>query len=188
MVNYQNGKVYKIEPVIEHEEGDIYIGSTTKAYLSQRMDTHRSKYKIWQLGKYDKVQVFDLFNKYGVENCKIILIELVDANCKEELLAREAHYIKTLNCVNKRVPFRTNEEKKQLNHDYKAEYYEKNKDAIKARIKDYKILNKEKIKQQMYKVCDCECGSTYTHQNYKRHCTSKKHIEYIKENEIKRIK
>ena len=33
MVNYSNGKIYKIEPIIDHDEGDIYIGSTTKKYL-----------------------------------------------------------------------------------------------------------------------------------------------------------
>ena len=41
MVNYSNGKVYKIEPISGGEEGDVYIGSTTKRYLSQRMNTHR---------------------------------------------------------------------------------------------------------------------------------------------------
>ena len=41
MVNYNNGKIYKIEP-LNGEEGDIYIGSTTKEYLSQRMDSRGS--------------------------------------------------------------------------------------------------------------------------------------------------
>ena len=41
MVNYNNGKIYKIEPIVDHDEGDIYIGSTTKQYLSMRMDKHR---------------------------------------------------------------------------------------------------------------------------------------------------
>ena len=45
MVNYGNAKVYKIWSTA----GDkIYIGSTTKEYLSQRMDKHRSGYKQWK--------------------------------------------------------------------------------------------------------------------------------------------
>ena len=41
MVNYSNGKIYKIESDL----GDlIYIGSTTKYYLSQRMERHRFDY------------------------------------------------------------------------------------------------------------------------------------------------
>ena len=55
MVNYSNGKIYKIEPICEHNEDDIYIGSTTKQYLSQRMDKHRSDYKRWQQGKCHKL-------------------------------------------------------------------------------------------------------------------------------------
>ena len=51
MVNYNNGKIYKIEPIVDHDEGDIYIGSTTKHYLSQRMDKHRGNYKSWKNGK-----------------------------------------------------------------------------------------------------------------------------------------
>ena len=35
MTNYNNGKIYMIEPICEYEVGDIYIGSTTKQYLSQ---------------------------------------------------------------------------------------------------------------------------------------------------------
>ena len=46
MVNYNNGKIYKIENNIDDM---IYIGSTTKQYLSQRMDKHRSSYKRWKM-------------------------------------------------------------------------------------------------------------------------------------------
>lgn len=102
MVNYSNGKIYKIEPLVEHDEGDIYIGATTKQYLSQRMDTHRRDYNRFQNGKYHYITVYQLFEKYGVENCKITLLE----NCnnittKDELNSRETHYIQTLKCVNK---------------------------------------------------------------------------------------
>ena len=32
--DFSKGKVYKIEPVCDHDEGDIFIGSTTKDYLT----------------------------------------------------------------------------------------------------------------------------------------------------------
>ena len=36
-INYANGKIYKIEPKgVMIDDGDIYIGCTTKEYLSQR--------------------------------------------------------------------------------------------------------------------------------------------------------
>ena len=67
---------------------------------------------------------FELFKKYGIENCNIILLELVNAKCKDELHSREAYYIKTLKCVNKVVPTRTMKE-------YSKEWYENNKNKKK---------------------------------------------------------
>ena len=48
MINYNNGKIYKIEPICDHDEWDIYIGSTTKQYLCQRMATHKYYYKKYK--------------------------------------------------------------------------------------------------------------------------------------------
>ncbi len=42
MVNYTNSKVYKIWSTLGN---NIYVGSTTKQYLSQRMDKHRECYR-----------------------------------------------------------------------------------------------------------------------------------------------
>ena len=54
-----NGKIYKIEP-INGEEGDIYIGSTTKERLSQRMTAHKGDYSKWLKGKHTKLTSFDI--------------------------------------------------------------------------------------------------------------------------------
>jgi hypothetical protein len=102
-INYNNGKIYKIE-AINGEEGDIYIGSTTKQYLSQRMTKHREDYNRWNQGKYHKTMLFNLFENYGIENCKIILLENCPCDSKDQLHARESHYIKSLNCINKCIP------------------------------------------------------------------------------------
>jgi hypothetical protein len=170
MVNYNNGKIYKIEPIVDHPEGDIYIGSTTKQYLSQRMDNHRCNFKRWQDGKYHKFTVYDLFDKYGVENCKIYLLETINCNTKDELLAREGHYIKTLKCVNKAIPGRTmkewyNENKQKLS-EYKKEYAEDHKEKISEYQKQYRNDNKERLSEnRKIKVhCDiCNCDITKSH-------------------------
>ena len=104
MVNYQNGKIYKIESNLGNK---IYIGSTTKKYLSQRMDHHRSHYKCYKDNKKGFYTSFRLFEEYGVENCRITLLESYPCNLKDELLAREAHYIKSLDCENKVIPQQT---------------------------------------------------------------------------------
>ena len=71
-MDYQKGKIYKIESDIGPK---IYIGSTTKDRLSQRMASHRGDYCKWKSNnsKYSKITSFELFEEYGVANCKIIL-------------------------------------------------------------------------------------------------------------------
>ena len=183
MVNYNNGKIYKIEPICTHDECDKYIGSTTKEYLSQRMDKHRNNYKQWKQGKRSKTRSFELFDKYGVENCKIILIELVNASCKDELHSREAHYIKMLNCVNKVVPLRSEREYRADNKDkikeHKKQYYQDNKE----KIQQHYIDNKEKIRQynneKIPRLYQCSCGSILTYDHKARHFNTKKHCKFI---------
>ena len=90
MVNYQNGKIYKIEDV----GGNMcYIGSTTKEHLAQRMAEHRSNFKCYQKGTYHKLTIYTIFETYGVENCRIVLVELCPCDIKDELIKRESHYI-----------------------------------------------------------------------------------------------
>ena len=133
MVNYNNGKIYKIEDLA----GEMcYIGSTTKEKLCQRMVNHRAKYTLWKSGKTNKVIVYDIFDKYGVENCRIILIENCPCESKDQLTSREAHYIRTIACVNKYIPGRTQKE-------YQTEYSELNKEAISRRKRQYYLHKKE---------------------------------------------
>jgi hypothetical protein len=170
MANYQNGKIYKIE-AFNGEEGDVYIGSTCKKYLSQRMDSHRSHFKSWKEGKSNNVTSYGLFDKYGVDNCIIVLIENFSCNSKDELYSREAFYIKSIKCINKKIPLRTNKEYNQDNKEqisensklYRKEnkeklsiqkktYYEENKEIISENSKIYQKENKEKlsIQQKIY--------------------------------------
>ena len=154
MVNYNNGKIYKIEPIIDHDEGEIYVGSTTKHYLSQRMDTHRCSYKRYKEGKTKYTSTsFKLFDKYGVDNCEVILLESVNANTNDELKAREKYYIQLFKCVNKNIPLRSKQEyigdNKEKRKEQKKDYYENNKEKINERNKDYYENNNEKIKEYM---------------------------------------
>ncbi len=72
--DYSKGKIYKIEPIVEHEPNEIYFGSNTKEYLSQRMATHKGDYTRWKNNKRGKVMVFDLFDNYDFFNCEVILL------------------------------------------------------------------------------------------------------------------
>jgi hypothetical protein len=147
MTNYQNGKIYKIE-ALNGEEGDVYIGSTCKQYLSQRMDKHREMYRYWKKGnKGCNMTSYILFEKYGIENCIIVLIETSPCNKRDELFSREAYHIKSMKCVNKSIPLRTGKEYREDNKDkicdYKKEYYEENKEKISDEQKEYYENNRE---------------------------------------------
>ena len=190
-----NGKIYKIEPISGGDEGDIYIGSTTKQYLSQRMDSHRYCFKYWKEGKQGKTTSYDLFDKYGVENCHILLLEIVSCNTKDELLAREGFYIKSMPCVNKIIVTRTHKEyieamtpkQKEKRKTTKVDYQKKNKEILKE--KKYIYSNRDDIKERRKErdsvrkelniKITCECGSTCLAHNLSHHKKTIKHQNYI---------
>ena len=128
MTNYQKTKIYKIESLL----GDkIYIGSTAKEYLSQRFQQHKIAYKGWKNGKGRRVTSYELFDLYGVENCSIVLIEACPCESKDAKNAKESYYIRTMDCVNKVIPNRTQKEYQQS--DVYKEYQQS--DARKANKK-----------------------------------------------------
>ena len=154
MPDYSRGKIYKIEPICEHEEHEIYIGSTSLKYLSSRMTYHKTSYNKWKSDLHGKVMSFELFDKYGFDNCVITLIENVNANTKEELLQKERYYIQSMKCINKFVPLRTQKEYYIDNKEHRQEiikqYYEKHKEEISEYQKQWREQNKE-LKEELDK-------------------------------------
>jgi adenylate kinase family enzyme len=181
--DYSNGKIYKIEP-LNGEEGDVYIGSTTKKYLSQRMTAHRNNYKVWKNGKSNKcLASYLLFDKYGVEGCIMVLLESVNAKSLDELKARERFYITNISCMNKAIPLRTVAEyKRDKKEEIKLKdeiYRKKNKEVIKLKDEIYRKKNKEVIKLKASVPFECVCGSICGHGTKSRHFKSLKHIAFI---------
>ena len=74
---------------ISHE---IYIGSTTKKYLSQRLQQHKSSYRQFLNNNAARVYVCDLFDKYGIGNLSIVVLENYNCNVINELRANEGEY------------------------------------------------------------------------------------------------
>jgi len=182
MPDYTRGKIYKIVPFVECEDGDVYFGSTTKKTLAERMTKHRSDYKAWNSKKQyaNNMTTFKLFDKYGVENCKIILVESFPCKTKDELTQRESHYIRTMNCVNWIVPDRTVKE-------YSVMYREENKVVLSEYDKKYKENNKEALALKGSVSHVCECGKTYTQCHKHRHENTIFHKKWL-ETKIIRIK
>jgi len=162
MPNYQQGKIYKIIPT--NTDDDIcYVGSTTRPLLCQRMEQHRSHYKRLKAGvKVSNTSSYTLFDKYGVLNCSIELIEMFSCNTKDELSKKEGEYIRLLNCVNKQIPGRTKSGWYVDNRDtllkYQKEHYVVNKETLLKYQKEHYVVNKETIleKHKEYYVANKE--------------------------------
>jgi hypothetical protein len=107
MVNYGNGKIYRI---VCNQTGLQYIGSTT-IKLSARISQHKKLLKSNISGASKLVLENDDYN--------IILIEDYPCERKEQLLARERYHIENSHCVNKKIPLRT-----------QKEWYMENKDRL----------------------------------------------------------
>jgi hypothetical protein len=134
MERYQHGKIYKI---VCNITGKIYIGSTCKKLLSQRLAGHNSEFKRWKNGKIHKTTSFEILEggDYYIE-----LIELVSCNSKDELLIKEKFHIKNNDCINKCKNLNRTEE------DLK-EYYKEYREQNKNKIKEYREQNKDKMKE-----------------------------------------
>lgn len=179
MVNYQNGKIYKLVPKdpIIGDENIMYIGSTAEKYLSMRLSKHVATYRQYQKNKGNYVTSYKLFEKYGIENIVILLIETFPCNNKDELHKRERHYIENNVCTNKSIPTQTD-----------AEYRLKNRETLLQKQKEYVMQNKEKIRKNEQEIMQCECGITFTKQHKSRHLKTENHQKFTQMNDMNNTK
>jgi len=154
MVNYQNGKIYKI---VDNTTGNIYIGSTAEKYLSRRLQRHLANYKRYIDKKEKYLSSFEILKN---NNFEILLLETFLCNNKYELEQKERYYIENNTCVNKNIPTRTIKE-----------WWEVNKDKVNKIKKEYYENNKEKILEKI--PCDL-CGSIVRKRSLNRHKKTEK--------------
>ena len=117
MIDYTKGKIYRLEPKEEHDADDFFYGATTQP-LYKRLHQHKKNKKC-------KSQF--LFEKYGNNNIKIVLIKSFSCNNKEELEAEEAKYIRENDCINKMINLKhqeTKEDKQEIKEEDKQEIKE----------------------------------------------------------------
>lgn len=187
---YSKSKIYMIT---DNGHNKKYYGSTIQS-LSKRFGQHKEhylKYKSNDQQDKCKYNSFLIFNEYGIENCKIVLVEKLNCQTKEELHKKESEYIKNNECVNKTIPGRTytewyNDNKEDI-LEYHKKYYEKNKDKIRIeqndkyknndeyrskileQCKQYRLENKEIVNSKLQEKIMCECGKMISKRNIARH-------------------
>jgi hypothetical protein len=164
--DYTKGKIYKIVATT-NEEHKPYVGSTIQKLLSQRFSSHRHKYKLWKEGKYNKTSSFELFEKFGIDNCQIILIENYPCNSNDELFSRERYWFDKLNVCNK---YRPKLSEKEIDNRTR-EIYQKAKQKDPNHCKTIYSMVSHKV--------TCDCGKTMTKASLLRHQKSKIHMDLL---------
>ena len=175
MPDYTLGKIYKITG-----NGKVYIGSTCRPMLCQRMSEHRGCYKRWFNGKdRDYLTSFECVND---PNCYIELLETYPCNTKDELTKCEGKWIREIKCVNHRVEGRTRDERrlgqKEKISKQQKEYNEINKEKQQIQRKQRYEKSKDKLREKFI----CECGGKYAHADKLKHERTIKHQSFAKTN------
>ena len=163
MVNYENGKIYKL---YSPSKNIVYYGSTAQKYLSSRLQSHLAYYKSYKNNTYHYCNTS--FKVLEYEDYKIELVEKIYCNNVTQLRERERYYIENNECVNKNIPNQTQKEWRNNNEDYRKSYEKKWRENNKDHIIDHR---KEKV--------ICECGCEITRGNLSTHIKTPKHINLI---------
>jgi hypothetical protein len=194
-MDYKNGKIYKI---VSDLTDMIYIGSTCSP-LSKRHYEHKKTTKRYNKTRLSYITSHELI-KLG--DTQIELIEDYPCDRKEQLHAREAHYIRLYkdNVVNK-LMLGANKEKiaehhkkyRQANKEKIAKYdkqrRQENKEKIAEQRKQYRQENKEKIakydkqRKQKNKEKIAEHDKQYRQENKEKIAEQRK--QYRQENKEK---
>ena len=153
---YKHCKIYRVSDTSSMK---FYYGSILQP-LSVRMGGHRKGYRKFQsdaLSKY--VSIYSLFDEFGIDNCKIELVETYPCETNEELRRREGYCIQVNDCVNKNIAGRTRRECKaawNARHpeqvlEYRKKYNIEHKDKAKEWYENHKELRAQQGKEHREK-------------------------------------
>ena len=179
----KTGYIYSITPINGGDDGDIYYGSTIN--ITKRYNQHKTNFN----NSINKYYSYFIFDKYGVDNCQINIVEEIKYINKSELLSiykEKDENIKKIQEYNKNYYIQNKEDIKEYNKQYieknkeelkekKQVYYENNKEEINNKKKEYRENNKEEILKK---------EKEYYENNKER--INEKNKRYYNENKAKR--
>ena len=171
MVNYNEGKIYKI---VCNVTDLVYYGSTC-VRLCDRLSGHVSNYKGFLENK-PKVNYVTSFKVLENKDYYIELVENVPCNNKDELFVRENYYIKNFPNVNKVLPRGSPTDIHERRLLAKSVYREMNRESINEKRKINYHQNKvtEYAKKRLPIIC--ECGLSIARGIKSSHIKTKNHL------------
>jgi len=105
--------MYQIYKIFAVENPSLYYIGSSKEKLNIRIAKHKYRYKKYNENPSNgRYKCFDLFDKYGFDNCTIEPLETLETTVKREAEMKEAEWIRKdrVNCINKVIPGRTKSE------------------------------------------------------------------------------
>jgi hypothetical protein len=148
-MEYQNGKIYIIKNYVNDL---VYIGST-KQTLEKRFNKHKAEINT---KKGQTIKLYQAMRELGKQNFYIEEIKKYPCETKQQLIAREGHFIRLFdsfnNGYNKRVAGRDMKQWTEDNKDKKKEmdkkYAEQNKEKIAENNKLWREKNIDLLKEK----------------------------------------
>ena len=157
----QTGTVYRIW---SPSSPDCYVGATIQE-LCSRMSGHRAGLKRWSV---DKTKLYySSFEVLRFPDAKIEWLETVEFKTRAQLAAREGHWIRTLDCVNKNMAGRTHAESS-------AAWYVVNREAQLKKTNAYNAAHRAEAAAKI----ECPCGGKHTHGHTAEHKKTAEHQAY----------
>ena len=201
-INYDKTHFYKLVSK-NLDIKDCYVGHTTdfiKRKSDHKLRCNNPTHKCHNIPVYKFIR-----NNGGWEHFEMILIDTLKCQDAMEARKKEREFKEELNAtLNGNVPSRTYAEYIETNKDkrkeYAIEYRKNNKDKIKKYTENNKENRKEyyknwretnretlleKKKQYYYsksEIVECECGVKHKLANKTAHCKSRKHQQFINQN------
>ena len=118
--------VYKITNKITN---DFYIGSTDRKFKTRFQEHFNTYYKYKEGGKFTHPKLWSAYDKYGIENFQLEILEILDGKTDKDILEREEYYIQILKPKYNICQFPTEGGKpnfgKKLSKEWKAKISEK---------------------------------------------------------------
>tara|TARA_B110000114_G_C14984151_1_gene353784 strand:+ start:128 stop:961 length:834 start_codon:yes stop_codon:yes gene_type:complete len=172
MVNYKNGKIYKLSNKINDK---FYIGSTTTT-LSKRKSKYPSDVeKCQKNGLYKEIDDLGWKDDNGRQIWTIELIETFPCDSKTELEVREGFYQRKFlsECpelvLNQRLEGDPKDSRKRAAKKYK----ENNPEKVKHQQETYREENKKELNAKKREKCICNiCGAEVSKNALKEHKSS----------------
>jgi hypothetical protein len=141
----------KVYSIVNQDKTLYYIGSTHRD-LNWRFSVHKASFKQYINKKCGFCSIYNLFNEYGVDNCKVELLENVEEG--NNIFEREKYYVKhsTIPVVNINYT-QEPKTKEQVAEAYRNSYYDKKVNEYKK-----KYYEKQKLKRSTMHSDVCPTG------------------------------